>query len=64
MILSLRSDRTVADLDYCLVRGIEVGTISSEEWRVLITVYREIKLTQPLLAEVIRRIRAREQEPS
>ena len=62
MILSLRSDRTVADLGYCLVRGVEAGTISSEEWRVRIAVYRAIKLTQPLVAVIIRRIRAREPE--
>jgi hypothetical protein len=60
MIFSLRSDRVLADLDYCLIRGVEAGTITAEEWRKLIDVYRSIKLLEPLVADIIRRIRARE----
>jgi hypothetical protein len=62
MILSLRADRVLADLDYCLSRGVVSGMISAEEWRRLFEAYRSVKLVQPLVAEVIGRIRALELE--
>jgi hypothetical protein len=62
MIVSLRSDRVLADLDYCLSRGVETGAISATEWRQLFDAYRSVKLAQPVIVKIIDRIRTRERE--
>jgi hypothetical protein len=57
-VVALRADRIVADLHYCLIRGVEADAISSEEWQELMAVYRSIRLVQPLITEIVGRVRA------
>jgi hypothetical protein len=62
VIVSLRADRVLADLEYCLFCGLEVGALSSDDWQELFGAYRTVMLIKPLVAEVIGRIRAYEAE--
>jgi hypothetical protein len=58
MVLSLRSDRILAD--YCLIRGVGAGVLNPQEWKRLFDVYQSIKEIEPLLADDCDRIRAGE----
>jgi hypothetical protein len=58
MVLSLRSDRILAD--YCLIRIVAAGVLNPQEWKPLFDVYQSIKEIEPLVADVGDRIRAGE----
>ena len=54
MIVSLRSDRFLADLELVLFRRIDA--LESGEWQRLILLWREIQCARPVIARIVHRI--------